>query len=134
MGTVFNNTRDGIMITDKYSNILDVNHAFENITGYSKKEILNKNTRILKSNLHEIEFYENMWNDLQNNGYWEGEITNFNKNKEYFIEWLTINSIYNENMEIVNYIGIFSDITEQKNKDQLIKEKEKLLYQQSKMA
>ena len=132
--TVFNNTRDGIMITDKYSNILDVNHAFENITGYSKKEILNKNTRILKSNLHEIEFYENMWNDLQNNGYWEGEITNFNKNREYFIEWLTINSIYNENMEIVNYIGIFSDITEQKNKDQLIKEKEKLLYQQSKMA
>ena len=132
--TVFNHTRDGIIITDKDTNILDVNKAFEIITGYSKDDIKNSNTSIFKSNLNDKKFYEAMWKSINEQGYWEGEISNLNKKREIYTEWLTINTIYDENSQVLNYIGIFSDITEQKNKDQQIKEKERLLYQQSKMA
>ncbi len=132
--TVFNNTRDGIIITDKKCNIIEVNNAFERITGFSKKDISNKNINILRSGLHELSFYENMWDSIDKNGYWEGEITSLKKNKEYFTEWLTINAIYDDNSEVLHFIGIFSDISEQKRKDELLKEKEKLIHQQSKMA
>lgn len=132
--TVFNNTRDGIIITDKNCNIIEVNNAFERITGFSKKDILEKNINILKTGSHELSFYENMWASIDKNGYWEGEITSLKKNKEHFTEWLTINAIYDDKAEVLHFIGIFSDISEQKRKDELLKEKEKLIHQQSKMA
>ena len=132
--TVFDNTRDGIMITNGQTQIINVNKAFEEITGYLENEVFMQQTNLLKSDIHTNHFYENMWNSLIENGYWEGEITNFNKNKEYFTEWLTINAIYDEKGTVVNYIGVFSDITEQKNREKILKEKDEVLYQQSKMA
>ncbi|MGB3750790.1 MAG: PAS domain-containing sensor histidine kinase [Arcobacteraceae bacterium] len=132
--TVFNHTRDGIVITDDRSNIIDVNNAFENITGYSKNEILNKNIRILKSNIHKKDFYVNMRETLAREGFWEGEIINFRKNNDLFTEWLTINKVIDKDTKVINYIGIFSDITTEKNKEKLLKEKETVIYQQSKMA
>jgi PAS domain S-box-containing protein len=132
--TVFENTRDGIIITDKDTRLTDVNSAFERITGYSKDEILGKKINILKSNKHADDFYKKMWIELETNGYWEGEIINLTKNNEEYTEWLTINTIYKNNNEVVNYIGVFSDITEQKLKEKLLREKDITLFQQSKLA
>ena len=132
--TVFDNTRDGIMITDKNTNIIDVNNAFELITGYSKEEILGENTRILKSDIHDNNFYKELWDGLNSDNYWEGEIINCKKDKSFYTEWLTINAILDENNQIQSYIGIFSDITKEKEKEALLKEKESVIYQQSKMA
>lgn len=132
--TVFNNTRDGIVITDKHTHILEVNNSFEHITGYKKSELKNKKINILKYHLNDKQFYKNMWNNIINYGYWQGEITNLNKAKKPYTVLLTINCIFNEKNEISSYIGIFSDISEQKEKDKLLKEKEELLFQQSKMA
>ncbi|WP_417332606.1 PAS domain S-box protein [Halarcobacter sp.] len=132
--TVFSNTRDGIMITNSDTVILDVNIAFEKITGYKKEDILNKKVNALKSNTHTNEFYSKMWESILAKGFWEGEITNKKSDGTNFIEWLTINAIKNENNEVVNYIGVFSDITEQKLREKLLKEKDYALFQQSKMA
>jgi len=132
--SVFNNTRDGIIITDAYTNIIDVNYSFELITGYKKEDILNIKVNILKSDVHDKEFFKNMWKSINTNGFWKGEIINLKKNKELFIEWITINAIYDENKNVINYIGIFSDITEEKNKEFLLKEQELQLFQQSKLV
>ena len=132
--TVFNSTKDGIVIIDKYNTIIDVNPSFELITGYDKKEILHKNINILKSNVHDSKFYQKMWSDLTKYGSWEGEITNSKKNKELYTEWLTINTILDKENNIISYIGIFSDITESKAKEALLKEKESVIFHQSKMA
>ena len=102
--TVFNNTRDGIVITDSKSNIIDVNNAFENITGYCKKEIVNKNINILKSSIHKQDFYKKMWETLEEEGFWEGEIINFRKNNDLFTEWLTINQVIVKDTKVINYI------------------------------
>ena len=122
--SVFNNTRDGIMITDKDTKLIDVNRAFTKITGYDKKEILDLKINILKSDIHTNEFYKNMWDKINKDGYWEGEVTNKTKNGNLFTEWLTINTIFDKDKNVLNYIGVFSDITEQNIKDKKIKENE----------
>lgn len=132
--TVFQNTHDGILITDDNVNIINVNKAFIKTTGYSLEESIGKNPSILKSDKNSKDFYAKMWNELKNNGYWDGEIVNRKKDGTNYTEWLTVSAVYNGKEELLNYIGIFSDITKQKHQEELIKEKERMLFNQSKMA
>lgn len=132
--TVFQNTHDGIVVTDQNANIINANKSFELCSGYALKEVLNKNANILKSGLHDADFYALFWEKLQKEGFWEGELINKKKNGELWSEWLTINAVYDENGEVKNYIGVFHDTTTQKKHEKELKEKEDILMQQSKMA
>ena len=111
---VFEHTIDGVLVTDADNNIVHVNDAFLEITGYTKEAALGKNPKILKSGNHDKHFYQKMWYQLAKDNYWQGEITNRKKNGEIYIEWLSINTIRNAQGEIENYIGIFSDVTHQR--------------------
>jgi len=131
---VYDNTNDGILITDKNRNIIDVNRSFTLNTGYTKEDIYGSNPRILKSHSHNKEFYEKMWESLHKNSFWHGEIVNKTKDNQLYTELLTINKVCDENGNIKNYIGIFTNISKQKEQELLIKEKEMFIIQQSKMA
>ena len=131
---VFENAHDGIIITDANVNIINVNKAFERNTGYLLNEVIGQNPKLLKSDIQDLSFYKNMWEELIFNNYWEGEIINKRKDGKLYTEILKISTVYNEEKKLVNYIAIFSDISLQKEQEILIKEKEKILYQQSKMA
>ena len=108
---MFEHTVDGIIITDADNNIVNVNRAFTAITGYSKEEVMGKDPKLLGSTSHDKNFYTQMWEQLNKEGYWQGEIKNRRKDSELFIEWLSINSIKNQKGEVENYVGIFSDVT-----------------------
>jgi PAS domain S-box-containing protein len=112
---VFENTTEGIIITNEKSEIISVNNAFTNITGYSFEEIQNQNPKILKSGKHDSEFYKSLWNDLDKNGSWEGEIWNRKKNGEIYPEWLNLSIVKDSTGKIINYVALFSDITKIKN-------------------
>jgi PAS domain S-box-containing protein len=131
---VFKNAHDGIMITDDKNKIINVNDSFIHCTGYKLEEVLNQNPSILNSGHNDENFYENMWKELLQNNYWDGEIVNKRKDGSTYVEKLTISAVYNKKNKLTNYIGIFSDITKQKQQEEIIKEKERMLFQQSKMA
>ncbi|PLY08539.1 MAG: hypothetical protein C0626_11815 [Arcobacter sp.] len=131
---VFQNAHDGIVITDKSGKIITVNKSFANSTGYNLEEIVEQNPKILNSGIHDKKFYTNMWNSILTKGFWEGELINKRKDNSLYNERLTINTVYDENQEIKNFIGIFSDITKQKQQEKALKEQEQILYQQSKLA
>ncbi len=131
---VFENAHDGIIITDENVNIINVNKAFERNTGYFLAEVKGKNPKLLKSDIQNTDFYKNMWKEITLSSYWEGEIINKRKDGKLYVERLKISTVYNEEKKLINYIALFSDITLQKEQQKLIKEKEKILYQQSKMA
>ena len=131
---VYNNTNDGILITDANKKIIDVNKAFTLNTGYSISDVYGKNPRLLKSNVHNDAFYKNMWKELDTNNHWRGEVVNKTKNGDVYVELLTINVVMNDNGEINNYIGVFTNITQQKEQEVLLKEQERFIHQQSKMA
>ncbi len=119
--TAFNNTHEAITITDEDGKIMEVNPAFSRITGYERGEVLGRNPRVLKSGLHDNEFYRNMWKSITINGNWRGEIWNKNKYGEIYPEILSITAIRNSKNKIKNFVAVFSDISH-------LKEHEKKLH------
>jgi diguanylate cyclase (GGDEF)-like protein/PAS domain S-box-containing protein len=109
--TILASTAEGVMVTDANSNLLSVNRAFTEITGYSEAEVLGRNANFLRSERHDAEFYQALWNTLKQAGVWQGEIWNRRKNGEIFPEWLTITAITGGNDGVTHYVGVFSDIS-----------------------
>jgi diguanylate cyclase (GGDEF)-like protein/PAS domain S-box-containing protein len=113
-------TRDAIMITDVRANIIRVNRAFQDITGYSPEEVLGKNPRILSSGREGKAFYAAMWQQLLDTGSWTGEMWDRRKCGQIYPKWVTISAIKNEHGETTEYVAIFSDITKRKQDEEKI--------------
>jgi diguanylate cyclase (GGDEF)-like protein/PAS domain S-box-containing protein len=109
---VFENTKDGAVITDLSSIIVAVNPAFCEITGYKAEEVLGKGTSILRSCRHDNKFYHDLWIDLINKGHWQGEIWNRRKNGELYPQFLSISTVHDELGQASNYVGVFTDISQ----------------------
>lgn len=107
-------SREGVMITDPDKFILKVNHAFTEITGYTGAEALGRTPAMLASGRQDGEFYRRMWETIEREKSWRGEIWNRRKNGEIYPEQLTITPIFGVDGQLVNYVGIFSDITRRK--------------------
>ncbi|MBF0310729.1 MAG: EAL domain-containing protein [Magnetococcales bacterium] len=108
---VFENTSEGIVITDGKTRILEVNRAYCDITGFSREEILGATPNVTKSERHDRAFYDAMWQTLREKDHWSGEIWDRRKSGEIFPKWLTINAVRNPRGQLSHYIGIFSDIS-----------------------
>lgn len=108
---VFQDTAEGITITAPDLTILDVNPAFCKVTGYTREEAIGKTPRILQSRRHDTSFYRAMWESINDLGYWRGEIWNRRKNGEIYPEFLTINTVHDDDGNLINYIAAFTDIS-----------------------
>lgn len=109
--SVFESSREGIMITEADGTIIDINDAFTHITGYQKQEAIGHNPRILKSGRQSAEFYAAMWDVLKDKGHWSSEIWNRRKNGEVYAEMQTITTVRDPGSSSVRYVALFSDIT-----------------------
>lgn len=116
--SVFTHAREGIIITDVQGNIVDVNETFTRITGYSSQEVLGRNPRFLRSDRQGPDFYQAMWQSLTSKGHWYGELWNHAKDGSLYAEMLTIGTVYDDDGQALNYVGLFSDITLQKEHQQ----------------
>jgi diguanylate cyclase (GGDEF)-like protein/PAS domain S-box-containing protein len=117
---MFSASRDGIVITDAHNHILSINPAFTRITGFAESEVLGKSPALLQSGRQDGAFYAAMWQDLQSDGYWQGEIWNKRKSGEIYPEWLSISAVKDASGNLTSYIGILSDLTERKADQQRI--------------
>jgi diguanylate cyclase (GGDEF)-like protein/PAS domain S-box-containing protein len=109
--TVFENTAEGVLITDTDQRISAVNRAFSEITGYSEIEALGQTPRLLASGQHDSAFYIAMWHQLTAEGHWQGEIYNKRKNGELYPSWLTISAVRNSEHVITHFVAVFADIS-----------------------
>jgi len=110
---LYKNSNQAMFVTDSDLNIMNVNAAFTNITGYTEEDVIGKNPRLLASGQHTIEFYEEMWKSITENGEWRGEIWNKRKNGVIFPEILTIKRIKSDDHQSEFYCALFSDNSEQ---------------------
>jgi diguanylate cyclase (GGDEF)-like protein/PAS domain S-box-containing protein len=108
---VFENTTEGVFITDAKGYVVAVNQAFIDISGYSEEELIDQNPRLWKSDRHNQEFYDAVWASMRRKGQWRGEIWNRRKNGDVYPAWMTINAIRNDQGETVNYVTVLSDIS-----------------------
>jgi diguanylate cyclase (GGDEF)-like protein/PAS domain S-box-containing protein len=121
---VFENSREGIMITDHEQRIISVNLAFTRITGYASAEALGNTPRMLSTGLNKQAFYEGLWQALANDDHWEGEIWDRRRNGENFPMWQSITVVRDTRHRITNYFSIFSDISERKRAEDALLESE----------
>ncbi|EAQ96167.2 bifunctional diguanylate cyclase/phosphodiesterase [Congregibacter litoralis] len=112
---VFKNSGEGILISDKDGRIRDVNAAFSRITGYSREDAIGQPTSLLRSGRHDGDFYADMWQTLQRDGVWRGEIWNRRKSGTVFPELLTISKIDGPDG---GFMAIFTDISQLKETEE----------------
>ena len=113
-------TQEAMVVTDARSQILRVNRAFSEVTGYSPAEAIGQTPSLLKSGYHEDSFYQEMWATLKEQGFWRGEIWNRRKNGEIYPEWLTISAVRGAQGEVTHYVSSFLDITQRKEAEEQI--------------
>ena len=112
--SVFVNSHEGILITDAQARIVEANEAFTRLTGYAREEVLGKNPRLLQSGHQGPEFYAGMWRTLLATDHWNGEVWNRRKDGALYAELLTISAVRDAAGEVGHYVGVFADITPQK--------------------
>jgi PAS domain S-box-containing protein len=100
-----------IIITDAEGAIQYVNPFFEQVTGYTCKEAIGQNPRILKSGKHDDAFYKEMWDTLTRGEVWAGQIVNKKKDGTLFTDEMTISPVLDASGETVNYVAVNRDIT-----------------------
>lgn len=105
-------TQEGIMITDPRGQILRVNRAFTRLTGYDAEDVIGQTPKLLNSGAQDTSFYEQMWQRLLRDHFWQGEIWNKRKDGQVYLEWLTITGVVNDNNELTHFVASFSDATE----------------------
>lgn len=125
LATIFDNSKESILITDEQTNIIQVNSAFTDTTGYSEAEVLGEHPSLLNSNRYNKDFFKNMWKSIEKTGSWKGEIYDIRKDGTEFPQILSISAVRDRTGKITNYIGISTDITNLKQKEN---ELEKIAY------
>lgn len=112
--SVFENSLNAILIADADGIIRKVNRAFCVMTGYTEREAVGQTTRLLRSGEQGDAFYAEMWAALNDHSRWEGELVNRRKDGRHFAVWESVVAVRNPAGEVTSYIGLFSDISEQK--------------------
>ena len=115
---VFSNTNEGIYIADISRVIVDVNPAFASLTGYHQSEIIGQKTNLLRSDRHSPAFFEELWQELIEQGHWQGEIWMSKKNGQYFVARLSMSALTNDAGVTLHYVCLFSDITQSNQQQQ----------------
>lgn len=115
LGSALQAAANAIVIADHEGTILWVNSAFESLTGYSRKEIIGQNPRILKSGEQNEEFYRQMWNSISSGSVWHSELINKRKDGTNYTEEMTITPLVGTSGKCDFYIAIKQDVTERKN-------------------
>ena len=110
---------NSIVITDLNANIEYANDAFVKTTGYTLSEVLGKNPRLLSSGRQDKTFFRIMWETINSEGRWSGELWDRRKDGEIYPKWLTITAVKNRD-KVTHYVAVFMDITGRKKAEEEI--------------
>ncbi|MFH1057410.1 MAG: PAS domain-containing protein [Pseudomonadota bacterium] len=118
---VFENSIEGVIITDGEGRIQSVNRAFTIITGYSPEDVLGRRPGVLDPARDERPSHGRIRQSLLANGEWRGEINNRGKDGQVYPQWLTITAVRDERGRTVNYIMLLHDISDLKRSEEELK-------------
>lgn len=120
--SVFENSQEGIFITDADKIIVRVNNAFSRLTGHPAEDVIGcpyyQQMPVVEQ--QDLVFCQSIWEQVDSQGYWQNEIINYRKDGSRFPEWLTITRVADKNNQTTHYVGIFVDITEQKENEKRV--------------
>ena len=116
----YQNTNESLTIADHNKIIIAVNPAFTVSRGYTAEEAIGQRVDILNPNRNNDDFYRAMYQSLDTTGKWEGELWVNHKDGSSHLEWLRINTIFDDNNNALNFVILATDITKRKESEDLI--------------
>ncbi len=123
--SVFANAHDGIFIASSDFRIVEVNASFTKITGYTRQAVIHHKPVDLGFSFQDADYFNKAIEDIRENDNCRGEVWNLHSDGDVYAAWLDIFAVYDEEGAVVNYVGLFSDITDVKNQQ---KELEHMAY------
>jgi two-component system, cell cycle sensor histidine kinase and response regulator CckA len=107
-----NAAANAIVITDRQGIIEWTNHAFSELTGYTRAEAIGRNPRdLVRSGAHAPEFYAELWHTILAGNVWRGEMTNRRKDGTLYPEEMTVTPVRDASGEIAHFVAIKQDLT-----------------------
>ena len=115
---VFEQAREGIMITDRRGVIMSVNKAFTDITGFDADEVQGQYPAMLTTSLEDPKLHRKIRHSLVRSGHWQGELRNVRKNGQAYTAWVSMSRRFDADGRASHLIGIVNDITRAKEAEQ----------------
>lgn len=119
---------NAVVITDATGTIQWVNRAFVELTGYPRDEVIGKNPRLLKSDIHDPGFYLRMWQTIRAGEVWRGEVVNRRKDGTLYTEEQTITPLRGGSGEIEHYIGVKQDVSRRKEMEDALQRQQQYFH------
>jgi diguanylate cyclase (GGDEF)-like protein/PAS domain S-box-containing protein len=105
---------EGIVLTDRKGFILKANQAFKSFTGRTDFQPTDLLLNLLNFGREDANFYQQVWDVLLAVGHWSGEVWHRHADGEIYPEWLSISALRNDQGELLNFLGIFVDISSER--------------------
>ncbi len=118
-------TGHSVVITDRDGQIEYVNPTVEEMTGYSKDEVLGENPRLWKSGEHPPRFYESMWDVILSGETFKAEVINTDKHGNNFTINQTISPIFDDEGNITQFVAVYNDVTALKARERQLREEKR---------
>ena len=115
-----------IIITDTSYRISYVNPSFERITGYHMDEVIGQTPAILKSGMHDLEFYRDIKQKIESGNQWSGQFINRKKNGDIYTEQGVVFPLFDEQGNITNFVGIKRDISKELKMEEQLRQAHKM--------
>jgi diguanylate cyclase (GGDEF)-like protein/PAS domain S-box-containing protein len=116
----FENSGEPILISNKDNEIININKAFTEQTGYTREDVIGKNPRMLSGGQTPASVYQDMWRALNETGFWHGELWDRTKCGRIYPKLASISAIKNKYNEDLFYIASFTDISDRKEAEERI--------------
>lgn len=123
-----------VMIADTEGKIEYVNPKFTELTGYTLDEVRGESPSILKSGETNSAEYVSMWETVSAGREWRGVFHNRKKNGELYWEAACISGIRDSQGKITHYVAVKEDITERKQLEQQVKERNREISKNQALA
>ena len=121
---------DGITLSDpdqEDNPIVYANEAFELITGYDREETIGKNCRFLQGEDRDQEGLEKIRAAIRDRESVTVTLRNYRKNGEMFFNQFTIRPLFDQEGQLVYFLGLQHDITNQVEAEEELKRINRIL-------
>jgi diguanylate cyclase (GGDEF)-like protein/PAS domain S-box-containing protein len=109
--TVFQKTREGIVITDAAGFVVEVNTTFTLLTGYRREDVVGRAPHLHRLGRRSRPEYRTVLSALKDHGHWYGELTDSRKDGQPYIQMLSVSAVFDSEGQVQNYVALFTDVT-----------------------
>ncbi|MRX07702.1 PAS domain-containing protein [Pseudoduganella sp. FT25W] len=115
---VLSSISEAVLVCDTELRIVSVNHAFTALTGYAVEEALGRNPRFLgRAGAHPPGYHAAAMAQVLRDGRWQGDVFNRRRDGTPYVAAMSITVIRDGEGAITHFIGVFSDVTAQRESD-----------------